>query len=184
MTERLLNQKQMNAVSSDNPTMKDAPPTTQSSQKEYQGSINGHTVRHYENFPVASLLCPAHLRPAVVAIYNFARTADDLADEGEAGDKGECGGLHKTYISAFPLGGVKRSADDEPDRPQGVSRMQSSIGARASPAPPPSLSRCFRTVWICLGGQCRVPVQYEFRQAGNVSGMLLGDVLRLSPVRL
>jgi len=38
---------------------------------------------HYENFPVASLLCPAELRPAVMAIYRFARTADDLADEGE-----------------------------------------------------------------------------------------------------
>ena len=42
------------------------------------------SVNHYENFPVASLLCPAHLRPAVAAIYWFARTADDLADEGEA----------------------------------------------------------------------------------------------------
>lgn len=40
-------------------------------------------VQHYENFPVASWLCPAALRPAVVAIYHFARTADDLADEGE-----------------------------------------------------------------------------------------------------
>jgi squalene synthase HpnC len=39
-------------------------------------------VRHYENFPVASWLCPAPLRPAVTAIYWFARTADDLADEG------------------------------------------------------------------------------------------------------
>jgi len=41
-------------------------------------------VDHYENFPVASLLCPAPLRPAVVAIYRYARTADDLADEGDA----------------------------------------------------------------------------------------------------
>jgi squalene synthase HpnC len=41
-------------------------------------------VQHYENFPVASLLCPAALRPAIVAIYHFARTADDLADEGDA----------------------------------------------------------------------------------------------------
>ncbi|MEC5216237.1 squalene synthase HpnC [Actimicrobium sp. GrIS 1.19] len=39
---------------------------------------------HYENFPVASLLLPAHLRPAVDAIYAFARSADDLADEGDA----------------------------------------------------------------------------------------------------
>ncbi|MEY4748703.1 MAG: hypothetical protein RIQ60_917 [Pseudomonadota bacterium] len=41
-------------------------------------------VDHYENFPVASWLCPADLRPAVQAIYWYARTADDLADEGDA----------------------------------------------------------------------------------------------------
>ncbi|MFZ3126683.1 MAG: squalene synthase HpnC [Rhodoferax sp.] len=41
-------------------------------------------VTHYENFPVASWLCPAHLRRPIAAIYHFARTADDLADEGDA----------------------------------------------------------------------------------------------------
>ncbi len=41
-------------------------------------------VTHYENFPVASLLCPPHLRAPIAAIYAFARTADDLADEGDA----------------------------------------------------------------------------------------------------
>ncbi len=41
-------------------------------------------INHYENFPVATWLCPEHLRPAVVAIYHFARTADDIADEGDA----------------------------------------------------------------------------------------------------
>jgi hydroxysqualene synthase len=41
-------------------------------------------VDHYENFPVASWLTPAHLRPAIQAIYWFARVADDLADEGDA----------------------------------------------------------------------------------------------------
>jgi squalene synthase HpnC len=40
-------------------------------------------VDHYENFPVASRLVPASLRPAVIALYRFARHADDLADEGE-----------------------------------------------------------------------------------------------------
>ncbi|MDI9333581.1 MAG: presqualene diphosphate synthase HpnD [Cytophagales bacterium] len=39
---------------------------------------------HYENFPVASILCPKRLRPAVASLYWFARTADDLADEGDA----------------------------------------------------------------------------------------------------
>ncbi|MBB1161735.1 squalene synthase HpnC [Aquariibacter albus] len=41
-------------------------------------------VEHPENFPVASWLCPPALRPAVRAIYHYARTADDLADEGTA----------------------------------------------------------------------------------------------------
>lgn len=41
------------------------------------------SVTHYENFPVASWLCPPALRPAVAAIYWFARTGDDIADEGD-----------------------------------------------------------------------------------------------------
>jgi squalene synthase HpnC len=41
-------------------------------------------VDHYENFPVASWLCPPALRPPILSIYHFARTADDLADEGDA----------------------------------------------------------------------------------------------------
>ena len=38
---------------------------------------------HYENFPVASRLLPAAMRPHVAALYAFARTADDFADEGQ-----------------------------------------------------------------------------------------------------
>ena len=41
-------------------------------------------ITHYENFPVASWLCPPRLRAPIAAIYHFARTADDLADEGDA----------------------------------------------------------------------------------------------------
>jgi squalene synthase HpnC len=40
-------------------------------------------VGHYENFPVASLLLPAPLRKPVEIIYRFARSADDIADEGD-----------------------------------------------------------------------------------------------------
>lgn len=36
---------------------------------------------HYENFPVASLLLPKETRPHVAALYAYARTADDFADE-------------------------------------------------------------------------------------------------------
>ncbi|MEI7842617.1 MAG: squalene synthase HpnC [Gallionellaceae bacterium] len=43
-------------------------------------------VDHYENFPVASILLPKHLRRAVEIIYHFARQADDFADEGDMAD--------------------------------------------------------------------------------------------------
>ena len=39
--------------------------------------------QHYENFPVASRLLPAPMRPHIAAIYAFARAADDFADEGD-----------------------------------------------------------------------------------------------------
>ena len=42
------------------------------------------SIEHYENFPVASWVCPPHLRAPIAAIYSFARTADDIADEGDA----------------------------------------------------------------------------------------------------
>lgn len=39
--------------------------------------------KHYENFPVASFLLPKNKRNDIAIIYWFARTADDLADEGQ-----------------------------------------------------------------------------------------------------
>jgi squalene synthase HpnC len=42
----------------------------------------GGTSAHYENFPVASVLLPSSIRPHIAAVYAFARTADDFADEG------------------------------------------------------------------------------------------------------
>jgi squalene synthase HpnC len=57
---------------------------------------------HYENFPVASRLLPAAMRPHVAALYAFARIADDLADEGtspaaerQAGLRAWQEGLHR-----------------------------------------------------------------------------------------
>jgi squalene synthase HpnC len=45
---------------------------------------------HYENFPVASRFVPARLRPYVWAVYAFARSADDFADESRyAGQRAE-----------------------------------------------------------------------------------------------
>ena len=41
---------------------------------------------HYENFPVASIILPKHLRRPIALIYAFARQADDFADEGNMPD--------------------------------------------------------------------------------------------------
>lgn len=43
-----------------------------------------HGGEHYENFPVASWLLPPQMRAPVLALYRFARTADDIADEGDS----------------------------------------------------------------------------------------------------
>ena len=64
--------------------MNSGPPPLFQSAQGAQGAQGVQGVSHYENFPVASVFCPPRLRPAIVAIYAFARTADDMADEGDA----------------------------------------------------------------------------------------------------
>src|SRR5579864_1371395 len=66
------------------PTMRGVPAPSPTLVSPPAASTAG---RHYENFPVASWLCPPHLRAPVAAIYAFARTADDIADEGDATPK-------------------------------------------------------------------------------------------------
>ena len=61
-----------------------APSSTTPGPSDAQPAQAQSGVNHYENFPVASWLCPAALRPAVRTLYHFARTADDIGDEGEA----------------------------------------------------------------------------------------------------
>ena len=65
-------------------------------------------VNHYENFPVASFLCPPRFRPAISAIYWFARTADDLADEGDALPQARLADLaaYRSDLSACMQGGT------------------------------------------------------------------------------
>jgi squalene synthase HpnC len=53
---------------------------------------------HYENFPVASFLIPADIRPLVAALYRFARGADDIADEGSDSDEKRLHALTSVFI--------------------------------------------------------------------------------------
>jgi phytoene synthase len=57
-------------------------------------------VAHYENFPVASWLLPARIRQPIEAIYGFARSADDIADEGDARDAQRLAALDR-YLEAL-----------------------------------------------------------------------------------
>ncbi|MBD8531852.1 MULTISPECIES: squalene synthase HpnC [unclassified Massilia] len=61
-------------------------------------------VDHYENFPVASILLPRRLVPAVEAIYAFARGADDVADEGDAGADERLRGLAEYEAALDDIG--------------------------------------------------------------------------------
>ncbi|HET7525372.1 MAG TPA: squalene synthase HpnC [Burkholderiaceae bacterium] len=72
-------------------------------------------VGHYENFPVASLLCPPALRDPIRAIYAFARTADDIADEGVAAPPARLAELARfrgALVAA--VGGSSGNADRAP----------------------------------------------------------------------
>lgn len=55
-------------------------------KKELEDSVK-LADEHYENFPVASLLFPKNIRNDVALIYRFARTADDIVDEGNDPDE-------------------------------------------------------------------------------------------------
>ncbi len=76
-------------------------------------------VDHYENFPVASVLLPAHLRQAVKDIYRFARSADDLADEGNAPPDVRLSALESYRLSLHRIAEQKSSegfGSDDLDR--------------------------------------------------------------------
>jgi phytoene synthase len=62
------------------PSMAEPPGTLRRAYAECEALAQAH----YENFPVASRLLPARMRPHVAAVYAFARSADDVADEGQA----------------------------------------------------------------------------------------------------
>ena len=80
-------------MSNDRPQLAPEQPTCPRAANRAAWTITSVSIDHYENFPVASVLCPPALRPAVSAIYWFARTADDIADEGDADPSARLGEL-------------------------------------------------------------------------------------------
>jgi phytoene synthase len=88
------------------------------------------SVDHYENFPVASLLLPARYRPAVTAIYAFARTADDIADEGDLP------AAERLRLLAGFRAGLDRIACGEPSQEPLFQQLQAQITAHGLPLEP------------------------------------------------
>ncbi len=76
-----------------------------------------HGGEHYENFPVGSWLVPKAMRGAVLALYRFARTGDDLADEGELAVEERLEGL-----DALQEGFMTPPHCEEPRHPEGEAR--------------------------------------------------------------
>ncbi|MET0381906.1 MAG: squalene synthase HpnC [Burkholderiaceae bacterium] len=91
------------------------------------------SVQHYENFPVASWLCPAAIRPPVRAIYWFARTADDIADEGDASAAQRAASLHEYRADLLACAGGRPISA----RWRGVfTPLEAAIAAHRLPLPP------------------------------------------------
>jgi squalene synthase HpnC len=77
------------------PRITSRPRSARYNPENSKASASPLPVDHYENFPVASWLLPARLRPPIEAIYAFARGADDIADEGEMPDAARLEGLER-----------------------------------------------------------------------------------------
>jgi squalene synthase HpnC len=60
---------------------------------------------------VASWLSPPKLRPAIVAIYRFARTADDIADEGDAAPAERVAAIDRYERALLDVFGGRSTAD-------------------------------------------------------------------------
>ena len=92
---------------------------------------------HYENFPVASRLLPAAIRPHIAAIYAFARRADDFADEPGLADAERLRLLDAWSARVHDAG--RRTAD--PPATRGVAAGSSSTDRGGFPAQSPEQDR-------------------------------------------
>ncbi len=93
-------------------------------------------VDHYENFPVASLLLPRRLRGPVKNIYRYARTADDIADEGTASPDQRLAQLAAYRVALEQIAGAGLELPPQDHRVQVFSPLQDSIREHALPLQP------------------------------------------------
>jgi squalene synthase HpnC len=134
-------------------------------------------VDHYENFPVASLLLPAPLRAPVRAIYRFARTADDIADEGDASDADRLRALAAldAQLDAIEAG----RPSDWPDLAQAIAQHQLPVSLLRD-----LLSAFAQDVTVRRYADYAALLDYCRRSANPIGRLLLALYRRQEPQQL
>ncbi len=131
---------------------------------------------HYENFPVASRLLPRETRAAVLAIYRFARGADDLADEGDAAPAERLAALDR-YGAALDAIGAG-ATPSEPPFPE----LAAAIRAHGLPLRPfHDLLSAFRQDVLTTRYATFVELADYARRSANPIGRLLLHLWRADP---
>lgn len=88
----------------------------QTGRRFFSLARHAFNLDHYENFPVASVLVPRHLRAPIQVIYRFARGADDIADEGQISDAARLASLASYRAQLRRVaGGLPPDPDPEPE---------------------------------------------------------------------
>jgi squalene synthase HpnC len=105
----------------------DPPPGPWSVERAYQ-YCEEFARAHQESFPVASRFVPGPLRPHVIALYAFARAADDFADEPQYDG-------HRTQALDTWQDELQRCFHGEPQHPVFVA-LHDTIEKRGLPMPP------------------------------------------------
>jgi phytoene/squalene synthetase len=84
-----------------------------------------HGGEHYENFPVGSWLVPKPMRGPVLALYRFARTGDDIADEGAAPrhERHHGLGMLRAGLESPPQPGLPGEPNPKPPLPPNDARL-------------------------------------------------------------
>ncbi len=137
------------------------------------------SVAHYENFPVASFLLPRALRPAVVAIYRFARAADDIADEGNVPPAARLAALDR-YRRALDA-----IADGHPPAEAPFAELAAAIAAFDLPlAPFAALLSAFRQDVTTHRYSTYADVLDYCRRSANPIGRLLLHLYRVTAPEL
>ena len=137
-------------------------------------------VDHYENFPVASFLLPRRLVPAVEAIYAFARSADDLADEGDAS-----AGERLAALAAYRAALDRIARGEDPGAPLFV-RLAAVIGGFSLPLAPfyDLLSAFEQDIVVTSYEDDAALLDYCRRSANPVGRLMLALYGETAPVSL